>query len=54
MQRLVRMAASILSAKTEFIVGDKYRLVKKIGRGSFGDIYLGVNITNEEVNNNKT
>eukprot|EP00357_Protocruzia_adherens_P034385 CAMPEP_0115005630 /NCGR_PEP_ID=MMETSP0216-20121206/19995_1 /TAXON_ID=223996 /ORGANISM="Protocruzia adherens, Strain Boccale" /LENGTH=330 /DNA_ID=CAMNT_0002372011 /DNA_START=61 /DNA_END=1053 /DNA_ORIENTATION=- len=34
----------------ELRVGGKYRLGRKIGSGSFGDIYLGTNIqTNEEV-----
>ncbi|KAM7432655.1 Casein kinase I isoform delta [Porites harrisoni] len=34
----------------ELRVGNKYRLGRKIGSGSFGDIYLGTNIsTNEEV-----
>ena len=28
----------------ELRVGQKYRLGKKIGSGSFGDIYLGTNI----------
>jgi len=35
---------------TELRVGNKYRLGRKIGSGSFGDIYLGVHIqTGEEV-----
>jgi casein kinase 1, alpha len=32
----------------EFIVGIKYKLKRKIGSGSFGDIYLGINIQNGE------
>jgi casein kinase 1 len=35
---------------SELRVGNRFRLGKKIGRGSFGDIYKGVNVlTNEEV-----
>ena len=34
----------------ELRVGNRFRLGRKIGSGSFGDIYLGQNIqTNEEV-----
>jgi len=29
-------------------VGNKYRLGRKVGSGSFGDIYIGTNITNNE------
>lgn len=32
----------------EFIVGDKYKLKRKIGCGSFGDIYLAINCQNGE------
>eukprot|EP00053_Salpingoeca_punica_P006505 m.61439 g.61439 ORF g.61439 m.61439 type:complete len:433 (-) comp13723_c0_seq1:657-1955(-) len=32
----------------ELRVGNKYRLGRKIGSGSFGDIYIGTNITNGE------
>ncbi|XP_053435865.1 casein kinase I-like [Nycticebus coucang] len=41
--------ASSSGSKAEFIVRGKYKLVWKIGAGSFGDIYLVINITNEEV-----
>ncbi|KFD52073.1 hypothetical protein M514_07055 [Trichuris suis] len=32
----------------ETIVGNKYRLIRRIGGGSFGEIYLGINKTNGE------
>eukprot|EP00163_Fabomonas_tropica_P013634 TRINITY_DN2518_c1_g3_i6.p1 TRINITY_DN2518_c1_g3~~TRINITY_DN2518_c1_g3_i6.p1 ORF type:complete len:314 (-),score=86.90 TRINITY_DN2518_c1_g3_i6:938-1879(-) len=32
----------------ELRVGNKYRIGRKIGSGSFGELYLGVNITNGE------
>lgn len=44
------MASAVSSSKTEFCVsGGKYRLVRKIGSGSFGDIYLGINNQSGEV-----
>nr|XP_044995329.1 casein kinase I-like [Jaculus jaculus] len=36
------------SVKAEFVVGGKYKLLRKIGAGSFGDIYLAVSISNGE------
>ena len=43
------MASACTSSKSEFLVNGKYRLVRKIGSGSFGDIYLGINTANGEV-----
>ncbi|XP_040850982.1 casein kinase I-like [Ochotona curzoniae] len=40
--------ATSSSFKTEFVVGGKYKLVRKIGAGTFGDIYMATNITNGE------
>ncbi|XP_047405617.1 casein kinase I-like [Sciurus carolinensis] len=33
-------------SKANFVVGGKYKLIKKIGFGTFGDIYLAINTTN--------
>ncbi|EDW81917.1 uncharacterized protein Dwil_GK25517 [Drosophila willistoni] len=34
--------------RSEIIVGGKYRVIRKIGSGSFGDIYLGMSIQSGE------
>ncbi|KAK6178143.1 hypothetical protein SNE40_012962 [Patella caerulea] len=40
--------ASATMDKSHFVVNGKYRLVRKIGSGSFGDIYLSRNVSNGE------
>uniref|UniRef100_A0AC35UIE1 Protein kinase domain-containing protein n=1 Tax=Rhabditophanes sp. KR3021 TaxID=114890 RepID=A0AC35UIE1_9BILA len=36
------------ASSKDFVVGLKYRVKRKIGCGSFGDIFLGINVTNGE------
>ncbi|XP_043275041.1 casein kinase I-like isoform X2 [Venturia canescens] len=42
------MARAGILGKAEFVAGGKYKLMRRIGSGSFGDIYLGMNLTNGE------
>ncbi|KAH9629922.1 hypothetical protein HF086_008213 [Spodoptera exigua] len=37
-----------LKFKKELLISGKYRIIRRIGGGSFGDIYLGINIANGE------
>lgn len=41
---------STFSMRKEILITGKYKVQKKIGGGSFGDIYLATNIANGEVN----
>lgn len=36
------------SFESNIQVGKKYQIQKKIGSGSFGDIYLGINMNNDD------
>lgn len=45
---MVRIVVSKIKKEMELRVGKKYRLGRKIGSGSFGDIYLGTNVTTGE------
>ncbi|KAH8395994.1 hypothetical protein KR222_001110 [Zaprionus bogoriensis] len=40
MDKLIKMK----NHRSEIIVGEKYRIIRKIGSGSFGDIYLGMSM----------
>ncbi|XP_023212637.1 casein kinase I-like [Centruroides sculpturatus] len=42
------MASASSSSKRKLIVGGKYKFIRKIGSGSFGHIFLGIDITNKE------
>lgn len=41
----------ILLARKHLIINDRYNVIRKIGGGSFGDIFLGINVNDGEVNN---
>lgn len=40
----------MLLARKHVIIAEKYNVVRKLGGGSFGDIFLGINVNDGEVN----
>lgn len=40
----------MLLARKHVIIAEKYNVIRKIGGGSFGDIFLAININDGEVN----
>ena len=47
-QDTIQVTEMISLSSGELIVGGKFRVVKKIGSGSFGDIHMGINITTKK------
>lgn len=41
--------SNFMSSRKEILINGKYKVLKKIGGGSFGDIYLAINTANGEV-----
>ncbi|KAF9408297.1 hypothetical protein HW555_011966 [Spodoptera exigua] len=40
---------SFLSSRKEMLINERYNVLKKIGGGSFGDIYLAINAANGQI-----
>jgi casein kinase 1 alpha len=43
------MSSVASTFKHDYIGGGKYRVVRRLGSGSFGEIFLGLNVINGEV-----
>ena len=37
------------NSKSNSIIGRKYKLIEKIGQGSFGQVFKGIDLTNNEL-----